>query len=242
LEFNHKPKGPFGIGISMKFKPAAAPALRHYNELDLEQEVVCAKCSLRYTIYGVFGYCPSCRIHNSTQILDVSLKIAEKRVAQAETESDPDVQAELLSDALSKAVAACDGFGRCVCRVHAAMATDPKKADRISFQNLSGARKHVQELFGIDFAASLDANRWTACCRAFQKRHLFAHAMGVIDAEYVAKAGDLNAVVGRKVRLQSDEVLATCATIRELAAALMAGLAPPRVMTGVPAPEGKSNP
>ncbi len=74
LEFNHRPSGAFGIGISMKVsgKPTA---LRHYRESKLETDVVCDRCALRYTIYGVFGFCPDCAVHNSLQILNKNLEL-----------------------------------------------------------------------------------------------------------------------------------------------------------------------
>ena len=31
--------------------------IRYYHEEQLETEVVCEQCALRYMIYGVFGYC-----------------------------------------------------------------------------------------------------------------------------------------------------------------------------------------
>ena len=52
LEFEHKPRGPFGIGISMKLQPGAPVPIRWYREKNLETEIVCDQCSLRYAIYG----------------------------------------------------------------------------------------------------------------------------------------------------------------------------------------------
>src|ERR1700722_17571234 len=49
LEFNHRPRGAFGIGISMKVTGQPAP-IRRYREKQLETEVVCDKCTLRYMI------------------------------------------------------------------------------------------------------------------------------------------------------------------------------------------------
>ena len=72
LEFNHQPRGGFGIGISMKVTGHPTP-IRHYREKQLETEVVCDKCTLRYMIYGVFGFCPDCGAHNSLQILGQEL-------------------------------------------------------------------------------------------------------------------------------------------------------------------------
>jgi hypothetical protein len=68
FEFNHRPRGGFGIGISMKVSGRPMP-IRQYREKKLETEVVCEQCTLRYMIYGVFGFCPDCGVHNSLQIL-----------------------------------------------------------------------------------------------------------------------------------------------------------------------------
>src|SRR5205814_9852152 len=43
LEFNHRPRGAFGISISMKVEGRPLP-IRHYSEQELEEEVVCDNC------------------------------------------------------------------------------------------------------------------------------------------------------------------------------------------------------
>lgn len=197
--------------------------IRHYSELQLEEEVVCNNCTLRYTVYGSFAFCPDCGRHNSVQILEKNLTLAEKQIALAD-KVEPDLAAHLISDALENGVSAFDGFGRESCRVHAPKATDPAKAEKISFQNLSGAQKNVDQLFGIDLASGLDASDWTHTCRSFQKRHLLAHSVGIIDEKYVKATGDPTATVGRKVSIQSTEVLTLLASIRHLGEHLVAEL------------------
>ena len=59
MEFEHKPRGAFGIGISMKLQPSSPRQIRYYREKQLETEVVCNACTLRYAIYGVFGGAPT---------------------------------------------------------------------------------------------------------------------------------------------------------------------------------------
>ena len=78
LEFEHKPKGAFGIGVSMKVKPGRPTRIYHYQEKQLETEVVCTGCTLRYAVYGVFAFCPDCGQHNSLQILEGNLKVVGK--------------------------------------------------------------------------------------------------------------------------------------------------------------------
>lgn len=215
LEFDHPaPRGGFGIGISMKVSRSSSHPIRYYREKQLETEVVCDGCTLRYAIYGVFGWCPDCGAHNSLQILAKNLELALKELALAET-VDKELADHLVGDALENVVSAFDGFGREVCA---------KKAADIPFQNLSGARRKVQDAFGFDFADGLTPDAWDTACRVFQKRHLLAHKMGVVDDDYVRKSGDANAVVGRKVSVGRDEIKATLGIIETLGKQLFAGI------------------
>jgi len=214
LEFNHRPRGAFGIGISMKVsgKPTA---LRHYRESKLETEVVCDKCTLRYTIYGVFGFCPDCAVHNSRQILNKNLELVEKLLAVAEIQ-EPPVAQHLIENALEDCVSAFDGFGRETCRVFASKAVKPEKVAEIRFQNIGAARDRVREQFSVDFAATAAPADWKHILRAFQKRHLLAHKMGVVDEDYLSATGDSPSLLGRKVSILAPEVRELSGRLQEL--------------------------
>lgn len=214
LEFDHKPKGGFGIGISLKVKNSPLPPIRAYQEQQLETKVVCDKCTLNFAIYGVFGWCPDCGAHNSLHILTKNLELARKELALAET-VDADLSEHLIGDALENIVSAFDGFGRELCS---------RKSSDIRFQNITAARRRVQEAFGFDFAADLDAESWAVIVRAFEKRHLLAHKMGVVDEDYLRKAADPDAVAGRRIRVSSDEVAQATAVVERLGQRLFAGL------------------
>jgi hypothetical protein len=82
----------------------------------------------------------------------------------------------------------------------------------------------VSETFGFDFADELNPDSWIAICRVFQKRHLLSHKMGVIDDEYVQKANDPGAVVGRRVRVTQEEVSLAISLIETLGQRLFEGL------------------
>jgi hypothetical protein len=205
LEFNHPPRGAFGIGISMKVKTGTPPPIRYYREKQLETEVICDQCTLRYAIYGVFAFCPDCGQHNSLQILIKNLEVAGKMLDMV-----ANVQGELadrlIENALEDCVSAFDGFGRELCRVCAKKAAAPAKAEKASFQNLEGARQAMQNLYSLDLEGVLAPDEWAAAVQGFQKRHVVAHKMGVVDEEYVRKTGDLHAVVGHKVAIGVDEI------------------------------------
>lgn len=216
LEFNHPPRGPFGIGISMKVTPGARSPVRWYREKHLETEIVCDQCGLRYAIYGVFAWCPDCGIHNSLQILGKNLDLARKKLALAELVETEFVES-LMTDTLAGVVSAFDGFGRELCS---------EGRNKISFQSLEGGRKRVQQRFGFDLADCVSENDWLWACRSFQKRHLLAHRMGVVDEEYVQKAFDPTAVVGRKITVASHEVATLIGIVNRLGKRLYDGALP----------------
>lgn len=214
LEFEHKPQGLFGIGISMKVKQSPPMPLHYYREKHLETDVVCDNCTLRYAIYGVFGWCPDCGIHNSFQILTTNLELARKELALAAT-TDRELADHLVGDALKNIVSAFDGFGREVCL---------QKSAIISFQNIVVARRRVQETCGFDFSDVLVSEDWERANRIFQKRHLLAHKMGVVDEEYVKKANDPTAIAGRKIQVSREEVSAAINIVERLGRRLFDGV------------------
>jgi len=217
LEFEHKPKGMFGIGFSLKVKNSPPPPIRYYREKQLETEVTCGRCTLRYAIYGAFGWCPDCGQHNSLQILGKNLDLAKKALALAAS-AEAEMTEYLIGGALENVVSAFDGFGREICL---------QKGEDIRFQNLTGARRRVQEAFEFDFAEGLSSAEWEAVCRVFQKRHVLAHKMGVIDEEYVRRSKDPGAIVGRKVRVSPEEVVAAVGAVEFMGNRLFVGALPP---------------
>ena len=177
--------------------------------------MVCDNCSLRYVIYGEFAFCPDCRSHNSLTILGKNIEVAEKLHSQAASQ-ESEMAGFLIGHALLHLASTFDGFGREVCRVAAAKATKPDDAERMSFQNLAGAQKRVLNLFGLDIGTLISKEDWNFAIGCFQKRHLLAHKMGVVDADYVRATNDRSAVVGRKVSITPKEVTRLGGVLREL--------------------------
>lgn len=225
LEFEHKPKGPFGIGMSLEVKPGRRTPIHYYREKQLETPVVCDSCALRYSVYGVFAFCPDCGQHNSLQILDTNLEVVAKMLDLAlEVEVEKPVAEKLVENALEDCVSAFDGFGRELCQVHANKARNPARVGKISFQNLENARSTILDEFGIDLSAMVEPDEWRVVATGFQKRHLVAHRMGVVDEDYIKKTPGTEAVVGRKVRIAEKEVRRVVQTVSDIARGLFGEL------------------
>jgi hypothetical protein len=216
-EFNIKPKGGFGIGMSLKVS-GKVPSVRRYLEPSLETDLVCDKCTLNYAIYGVFAFCPDCGAHNSLLILNKNFDFVRKLLAFADT-ADADMRERLTHDALENAVSAFDGFGREVCRTLAEKSGTPV-ASNLSFQSLASARDALMRHFAFDLRDGLSDDEWAFLITAFQKRHLIAHKMGVVDQKYADVTGDRSTVVGRKVTVTGPEVQRACELLSRLGAHL----------------------
>lgn len=215
LEFEHRPQGCFGIGISLKVEGRPHP-IHYYREKQLETEVVCDKCTLEYTIYGVFGFCPDCGVHNSVQIFNKNLDLAQKMITLASNQEQA-IAEQLIVNALEDCVSSFDGFGREICKTYVNKAITPEKVETLSFQNIERARDRVKELFSFDFSQGLNSNEWAFAIRCFHKRHLYAHKMGVADQSYIDLVGGPSALLGRKIQIQTDEVIHFIGILRKIA-------------------------
>jgi hypothetical protein len=220
LEFEHKPKGPFGIGLSLKVKPGQPRPIYWYREKELETQIVCSNCTLKYAVYGVFGFCPDCGQHNSLQILQNNLKLAQKMMDFAKS-ADTEISEKVVENALEDCISAFDGFGRELCKIHSCKSKYPDKINKISFQSLDGAKEGIKNHFEFNLDEGISNEEWRVANISFQKRHLLAHKMGIIDEEYVRRSGDTIAIIGRKIVITSEDVLNLIPTIEKLAVFLV---------------------
>ncbi len=226
LEFEHKPRGPFGIGISLKVQPGAPVPIRYYREKSLETDVTCDSCTLQYAVFGVFAYCPDCGTHNSQQILEKNLDLVRKQIALAQAQEDTDLNRHLVEDALENCVSAFDSFAREACRIRASKSSDPGKCAALAFQHLPRASARLRDLFGLDLQTALPLSDWRAAHVSFMRRHLLAHKAGVIDQRYLDEIGESQALLGRRVQITCADVECLAGIVAELGRHLIALLPP----------------
>jgi len=218
------------FSLTFDVKPGSPLPLHHYQEAQLQTTLVCDACGLRYAVYGVFAYCPDCGSHNSLQILESNLDLAVKELELA-SGLDAPLGERLVADALQNVVGAFDAFGRELLRVNASNARSSRSVGAVSCQNLENLRKKVQDYFAFDIAEPFNSEEWDSLVVLFQKRHLIAHKMGVIDGSYVAATRDPHAIVGRKVEISTEEVSTAVPRVRTLGRHLQATLAVSRKRT-----------
>lgn len=189
-----KPKRNQFISIGIRVKGRPTP-ITYYSEKELEEKISCNCCTLEYTIYGIFGFCPDCGIHNSKQIVNANFDLVLKMLSLAE-KTESDIKSKLIENALEDCISAFDGFAREHC----------SNVKKISFQNIAVAHNKMLSDIGVDISRGLNPQQWNFTVQQFQKRHLLAHKMGVIDDEYIKKTNGNLSIIGRKVSITEEDV------------------------------------
>lgn len=204
LEMKPKRNSFISIGITVKGRPTS---ITYYSEKDLEEKLKCNNCTLEYAIYGTFGYCPDCGIHNSLQILNKNFDLILK-ILSLSTSQEIEVVNKLIENSLENIISCFDGFGR---EYLSKMNCD------ISMQNIKNTRQKIIEIFKIDIFKNLDENKIQFIIEQFQKRHLFAHKMGVADEEYIKKTGLSSSIIGKKITTTEEEIKELILLLKETA-------------------------
>jgi hypothetical protein len=216
MEFDIKPRGPFGIGVSMKLKAGQSILLKQYRERTLETHVCCSNCTLDYSVYGIFAFCPDCGTHNSLQILQKNIDLVRKQVSLADAQDDQELKRHLIEDALENCVSSFDGFAREACRIAGYRSGGSRQSANLSFQNLPRVAKKLVPLFRIDIAKSVSRAEWKAAHVGFMQRHVLSHRGGVIDQQYLDDTGESRNLLGRRVAVTRVDVEQLAGTVLEI--------------------------
>lgn len=211
MEMKPKRNQFISIGIEVKGKPTP---VTYYSEKELEEKVVCNSCTLEYTIYGAFGFCPDCGVHNSKQIVEANFDLVLK-ILDLASGTDSDIKSKLVENALEDCISAFDGFAREHCS---------GIYKKISFQNIDGAQRKVLADRGVDITEGIEGDQWLFTVKQFQKRHLLAHRMGVIDEEYIKKTNGSPSAVGRKVSITEEDVRKLISNLQAISGNLFHGI------------------
>jgi len=205
-EVKAKPNQLISFEIKVKGKPTP---IAYYSERDLEQNVLCKNCTLEYAIYGKFGYCPDCGIHNSHEIFITNIELFKKLLTLSQN-SDPAVSKLIIEDALENSISTFDGFCRGALKIK-------DSTLNISFQNIDNARKSLIKKYNFNIAQGINKTDWEKIIFAFQKRHLLAHNLGKIDQEYINKTNSGQGLLGKPVSISREEVIKITDLLKKMA-------------------------
>lgn len=188
------------------------PIHPHYQEREVDTELQCPICDTRFQVYGIFGYCPSCRTENLT-VYDANWDIIKKEV-----ESTDNPQRE-LRHAYGDLVSTFEAF----CKRKAVKLSN----ELCNFQMLFEARRFFKNHAGVDILDGLSAIALLALRRVFAKRHACVHSGGQITEKYVKMIPEDSNLLGQKVMLNFAELEEAATAIRSALATLVKSIEKP---------------
>lgn len=185
----------FGSNKSVTFKHTpinykAKSVTPRYKEKQVDSELNCPSCKVSFQVYGIFGFCPGCRIENML-IYDTNIQIIKKEY------DNSDNKERALRHAYSDLVSTFEKF----CQNKSALVNEVKP----SFQELFEARKFFKAHFSVDLFSDLLDPELLTLRRVFQKRHTYVHSDGAINEKYIKKIPEDNKLLGTKAVLTFDE-------------------------------------
>lgn len=172
------------------------PQIHIEEEYDYKQ--TCKRDGQEYSSNGAFFKCPMCSIENPREVMGELVEYTNIKLADNSSQDS-------LEELLAKIVGVFDGVMRkshIIASQNAVELSHPPLPQINSFQNVAKAKEKLLPLWDM----SKCVTDWEQYIITFQKRHLYAHALGVADVSYINSSGDQAAVIGKKVRLSSQEI------------------------------------
>lgn len=185
------------LSIEMSLKTNPRPHVQRPFEEEVRRDLVCPRCGLHHSVYGLAVWCPDCgedifMTHVSAEadvvramLSDVSRRreLFGKRVAAKDIEN-------CLEDTVSIMEAALRALTR------RALAQQGKTGEEVDaffkkigngFQNLERTQAILLDHFHLNVADALSAQALEGLTSTFEKRHPITHNLGIIDKKYLRR-------------------------------------------------------
>lgn len=178
-------------GDLLSFASFSSPPLEGYDS-----HITCGRDGAEFKFAGKIFRCPVCAIENPREIM----RAKRDDCLRLPAESSEDC----LADSLGAVVSTFDGVMRVSNRIAVRNATRLEIPHPVikSFQDIKSAQLALTPLMRIEATVA----NWDTFVTMFQKRHAFAHNLGVIDQKYIDKTGVSPDQLGRTVHLTRLEV------------------------------------
>ena len=177
-----------------------------------EQEITCEKCGTSYSVIGSAYFCPCCGYNSASSSFSESLDTIEKKLASLPRVKE--LYCELFD--MDKAETMCrsmieESLGDCVSAfqkfAEQRYAEITRKSVRVNdFQVIDRGSNHFQRAVGYGYEKWLSEYELHTLKLYFQRRHLFEHNNGMVDAQYLSKTGDKNYSIGQRLIIKKTEI------------------------------------
>lgn len=178
----------------------------YYREAKVDTELTCPKCLFVFQVYGIFGFCPGCRTEDML-LYETNLSIIRNEI------KDSTDQQRALRHAYNDLVSTFEMF----CSKKARNIASEKP----SFQELYPTRRFFKKHMNMDIFSNLSKEHMLHLRRAFQKRHVYQHAHGIINERYTKYISEDAKLIGKKADLTLDEFENAAKALRDVVKSLI---------------------
>jgi hypothetical protein len=202
---------PRGGLLRLSMKPARPPRVMPIRVTKLmEQRYTCEACGCRYCTTGSAVFCPACG-HNSVitgfsdtiaHVRDMLGKLPGIREAAGSPDAAADLSRFILENSIKTLVTSIERLAEEL-YILVPGAPAPKKG---VFQRLDEASNLWRTASKKGYDEILGPRDYRELKILFQKRHLLTHREGIVDADYLAKSGDIEFSAGQRVTITPADV------------------------------------
>lgn len=191
-----------------------------------EQEIVCEKCGVTFSVIGSAYFCPCCGYNSASSSFEKSIECLEKML-----DSTSEMR-ELFTEkyGVDEADAMCrslveGGLGDCVsafqkfaqCKYYELTGKDSRVND---FQIVEKGNKLFTQDVGHSYNEWIDEDELYYMNLFFQRRHLIEHNAGIVDQKYIDKSSDALYKVGQRVVVKINNVFELINIIKKISKGL----------------------
>jgi hypothetical protein len=204
----------------------------------MELEITCESCSTRFAVVGSAFFCPGCGHNSAERMFDDALRKIDVKVSNVDVVRDA-IERQTGKDAA--AVTARSMLESCLpdgvvafqkhCEALYAKLPGAKPAPINAFQRLHDGSELWHAAVGHGYLDWINTGELRTLSIMFQRRHLLAHAEGIVDAKYLGNTSDAEYVAGQWIVVRPNDVRQMIGILSKLAKEIRAAVA---TATGVP--------
>ncbi|MBK8981566.1 MAG: hypothetical protein IPM38_04415 [Ignavibacteria bacterium] len=193
-ELEKMSKNAFGNSKLIKYtsgqKTIPKTLLTRHVEKPVDTEIECPRCKLKFQIYGIFGYCPSCK-EESLLIYETNLQIIIQEINNTQDKT------RTLRHAYNDVVSTFEAYCKLVVKSNG--------LESSNFQNLKDT-KELFKKYNLNIYNDIKDNDKVTIKRVFEKRHAYQHAQGQITEKYIKNIPQDRHLLNTKAELSISEL------------------------------------
>ena len=214
------------ISMSMSYRPSPIRVLMPPNAAEVMTQVFrCEGCGCRHASLGAAFFCPACgrtailesfanameTVRNTIVALPTVLAAVEAELGK---DSATDIARHIKENALVKVVASFQKYAEeCFTKLDRAQ----DYLDRRNlFQNIRRSDETWRAATGTGYANILADDEYLRMITYFQQRHVLEHRDGIVDQQYIDRAGDTRFTVGQRLVVADGHVLDLVSIVEKL--------------------------